>query len=316
MTLHITARCNFRCRYCYAAPHEGGDMSWETARAAVHLAIAATRREDAQASRGVIFFGGEPLLRRDLIRQVIDYCRAETRRSGQLFHFKLTTNGSLLDEDFLCDELTSEIFIALSHDGLLEAHDAHRVDANGMATYERLRSRIELLLRWKPYSPVMLVVTPETVHYYAGSVQHLFRCGFRYLICSLNYGAQWSPSSLDELERQYRQLSTWYEEQTRREEKFYFSPLDTKIAAHIFPGSCRRERCELGARRFRWRHRDGCFPAFNSLATVVHQLTRLGMCVAESTRRGVGLCLKKTMPRRNPAVNAPYGSAAITSAAV
>jgi len=249
LTLHVTARCNFRCRYCYAAPHEGGDMSWETARAAVDLAIAATRCEDPQASLGVIFFGGEPLLRRDLIRQVIEYCHAETRRSGQLFHFKLTTNGSLLDEEFLRDELTSEVFVALSHDGLPEAHDAHRVDANGMATYERLRPRVEALLRWRPYAPVMLVVTPETVRYYAGSVQHLFRCGFHYLICSLNYGADWSQASLDELKRQYRQLASWYEEQTRREEKFYFSPLDTKIAAHIFPGSCRRERCELGARQ-------------------------------------------------------------------
>jgi uncharacterized protein len=247
LTLHVTARCNFRCRYCYAAPHEGGDMSWETARAAVDLAVASNRQESPQASLGIIFFGGEPLLQRELIRRVVAYCRAETRQTGQLFHFKLTTNGSLLDEEFLSDELTSEVFVALSHDGLPDAHDTHRVDSGEHGTFTRLRPRISLLLRWKPYAPVMLVTTHETVQHYAGSVRYLFACGFRYLLCSLNYAVEWPRAALGELERQYRKLSGWYEEQTRREEKFYFSPFDTKMAAHIFPGSCRRERCELGA---------------------------------------------------------------------
>ena len=246
LTLHLTARCNFRCRYCYAAPHEGGDMTWETARAAVDLAVAEERRKNPEGSLGIIFFGGEPLLRRKLIVRTILYCREIGRRTGQLFHFKITTNGRLLDESFLRDDPTAEVFVALSHDGVAQAHDAHRVDAAGRSTFAGLRPAIDLLLRWKPYAPVMLVTTPETVRHYADSVQFLFECGFHYLICSLNYGAEWQPRELDELKRQYRKLGDWYERATRREEKFYFSPFDTKIASHVFPGSCRRERCELG----------------------------------------------------------------------
>ncbi len=46
LTLHLTARCNFRCRYCYAAPHAGGDMTAETLRTALDLASETCRRED------------------------------------------------------------------------------------------------------------------------------------------------------------------------------------------------------------------------------------------------------------------------------
>jgi uncharacterized protein len=95
----------------------------------------------------------------------------------------------------------------------------------------------------------MLVTTPATVAHYADSVQYLASRGFRYLICSLDYSARWTPRDLKQLERQYERLSAWYIEETRNEKKFYFSPFDVKIASHVYPGSCRAERCELGKRQ-------------------------------------------------------------------
>ena len=65
LTLHLTGACNFRCRYCYASPHAGGDMSLETAKAAIGLAL--NDRQTSGQSLGIIFLGGEPLLRRNLI---------------------------------------------------------------------------------------------------------------------------------------------------------------------------------------------------------------------------------------------------------
>ncbi len=224
-------------------------MTADTASAAVDLAIRLSSQQSQEQSLGVIFFGGEPLLNLDIIRETIRYCREIESRTGQLFHFKLTTNGSLLDKSFLTDPLTKDVFVALSHDGIQAAHDTHRVDASGSGTFERLRPVIDLLLTHKPYTPVMFVTTPETVSWYAESIRFLFTCGFRYLICSLNYGTAWPRRALKELGRQYEELADWYEKQTIQEEKFYFSPFDVKIATHIFPGSCRKERCELGRKQ-------------------------------------------------------------------
>jgi len=249
LTLHLTGRCNLRCRYCYAMPHGGGDMSFETVKAAIRHALSEVDRENPGQSLGVIFFGGEPLLMRDLIAKTVRHCRGIEAETGQLFHFKITTNGLLLDEEFLTGPDTGEIFVALSHDGVQAVQDAHRIDVNGSGTFDRLSPVIDLLLKHKPYAPVMLVVNPESVQHYAESVQYLFSRGFHYLICSLNYGGAWDDRTMAELKRQYKLLAKWYEQETLREEKFYFSPFEVKIASHVYPGSCKKERCELGKRQ-------------------------------------------------------------------
>jgi uncharacterized protein len=246
LTLHLTARCNMRCRYCYAAPHDGGDMSFETAEAAIRIGIDRLRRTNSDQSLGVIFFGGEPLLMRELIERIVRHCREIERVTGQMFHHKITTNGTLLDEGFLTSPATRDVFVALSHDGIQPAHDANRVDAAGAGTFERLDAKIDLLLKHKPYAPVMMVVRPNTVRYFAESVIYLYGRGFKYLISSLDYSADWSERDMRDLGKQYRRLADWYYRETMDEAKFYFSPFEVKIASHVFPGSCRAERCELG----------------------------------------------------------------------
>jgi len=248
VTLHLTSRCNFRCRYCYAS-RGTADMTPEIAEAAVRLAVENSGRKNDDQSIGIIFFGGEPLLRRDLIEHTVRYCRSLTASSGQQFYFKITTNGSLLDESFLTSDLTSEIFVALSHDGVAAAHDMNRVDEGGQPTHARLERKILLLLEHRPYAPAMLVTTPQSVAHYADSVEYLYRAGFHYLICSLNYGCDWSMRDLKELRFQYDRLADWYVRETCAEQKFYFSPFEVKITSHIYPGSCERERCELGKRQ-------------------------------------------------------------------
>ncbi len=69
-----------------------------------------TRKSFLDQSVGLVFFGGEPLLKRDVIAEVVRYCRSF---EGQDFHFKMTTNGTLLDESFLTDADTSDVFVAL-----------------------------------------------------------------------------------------------------------------------------------------------------------------------------------------------------------
>jgi uncharacterized protein len=249
LTLHLTARCNLNCRYCYAAPHQGGEMSLEVAQRAIAIGIQDNQRRNSDQSLGVIFFGGEPLLRREFIHEIVRYCLGLESTTGQSFYFKITTNGLLLDEAFLTDPETAPIFVAISHDGVKRAHDAQRVDSAGHGSFDRLTTVIPLLLKHKPYAPVLIVVTPDTLPYYAESIDYLFNQGFHYLISSLDYGAEWHVASVKELRRQYENLADWYYEKTRQEKKFYFSPFEVKIASHVFPGSCMRDRCELGLRQ-------------------------------------------------------------------
>ena len=79
-TLHLTDRCNLACTYCYV--HKGKtDMSLDTAKRVVDMAAA------EGGHHGIVFFGGEPLLCRDLMEQIVDYAEGKTREGGVFFHF-------------------------------------------------------------------------------------------------------------------------------------------------------------------------------------------------------------------------------------
>ncbi len=241
-TLHVTDACNMACRYCYVK-QDTHRMTAGTARAAVDLAA-----ETAGAS-GIIFFGGEPLFCRDLICETVAYAESVQRQGNVRFHFKITTNGLLLDEEFLRYSVEHEVFIALSHDGVRPAHDANRVLPDGRGTFDRLEQAAADLLRYRPYAPVLMTVAPDTVGYYADSVSHLYDIGFRYIICSLDHAGAWTDDTMKTLEKQYRLLASFYRKRTLNEDKFYLSPFEVKIASHIHGDAYCAERCELGRKQ-------------------------------------------------------------------
>ena len=240
-TLHLTDACNMSCKYCYVR-QDNRVMSLNTALTAVDAA-AKTRRHC-----GIIFFGGEPLLHKDLIWETVDYANFIQSRSDVRFHYKVTTNGLLLDDEFLRRSLENELFIAMSHDGVKKAHDKNRVDKSGEGTFSRLEPVAQALLESRPYAPVLMTVDPSTVKFYTESVEYLFQKGFQYIICSLNYAGSWNNAALKELEKQYRLLAKLYEKWTLAEEKFYLSPFETKILSNIRCG-CHEDRCELGKKQ-------------------------------------------------------------------
>jgi uncharacterized protein len=244
LTLHLTQSCNMRCTYCYAPPRNGQGMSLETGRKA--LEFVAGRNEDAC---GIVFFGGEPLLHKDLIRQIVGAARQmEKERKGR-FHFKLTTNGLLLDEEFLKFSLEEDVLIAMSLDGVREAHDRHRRLPDGSPSFDRLLPKLRMLLAARPYAGVLMTVNPDTVGLYSESVAFLMEEHCRYLIVSLNYAGDWTEDALEELRRQCERLGDMYIEWTRQGRKFYLSPFEVKISSHIQGDQACKEHCELGIRQ-------------------------------------------------------------------
>ncbi len=176
-------------------------------------------------SCGIVFFGGEPLLYKGLIRELVACGREMERYRAGRFHFKVTTNGTLLDAEFLEFALREDVFVALSFDGTQAAHDAHRRTAGGGGTFELLLPRLRLLLAARPYSSVLMVVNPDTVAHLTESVDFLLEEGARYLIVSLNHAGPWTEEALEVLREEYEKLARRYVGWTRAGRKFYLSPL-------------------------------------------------------------------------------------------
>ncbi len=245
LTLHLTTACNMRCDYCYAPPRDGASMSPGVARQALDLGT----RLNGGASCGVVFFGGEPLLHRALIYGLVGEARELERRRTGRFHFKVTTNGLLLGEEFLDFSVRENLLVAMSFDGTAAAHDAHRRLRSGEASHALLLKRLRLLLAARPYSCILMVINPDTAQHLADSVSLLLDEGARYLLISLNYAAGWTEHDFLVLRGQLERLASLYISWTKAGRKFYLSPFEVKLSSHINRHCFRRERCELARRQ-------------------------------------------------------------------
>jgi len=234
-----------KCDYCYApAANKRMDMTAEIAEKAVMLASSFS-----PANTGIIFFGGEPLMKKDLIRHTVNFCREYEKETGTDFHFKITTNGLLMDQEFLEWARGNRVMLALSIDGVQESHDRHRKSIRGNGTFSKIADKIDLMLSYQPYAYAFMTITPETVRNYKDSVQFLFESGFRYIIASLDYSGAWNQESLKELASQYRKLGVLYEGLILKEEKIYFSPFEKKLASHIQGKDTLCQQCHLGVKQ-------------------------------------------------------------------
>jgi uncharacterized protein len=246
VTWHLTHNCNLRCRYCYTGAKFGSGMTAEVADAAVRFSLAEAQRTGARHLE-TVFFGGEPLLRLDLLCGVADRIRAA---APFRVSFKTSTNGTLLDAAAVRALAERDVYVSLSLDGEPETQDSERPDALGRGTSVRLSEAIDLLLDWNPCAAVNCVVTPRTAGRVDSSVRWLRERGFRYISTALDTGAPWTARDLAILRRAYRRLADWYAAQTLAGDRFYLSAFDEKIRTHTKAPLDRAERCSIGWRQF------------------------------------------------------------------
>ncbi len=241
ITLHLTNRCNLACKYCYVDKKYPTDMTLDIAKQAIDMGVLSSKDQ-----MGISFFGGEPLIKKELIKEIVAYCEQIAEKKEIIFKYNLTTNGILLDEPFVFYAKEKKISIAISHDGIKEAHNTNRMDAGGNGSFDKVDDNCEVLLKHQPYASVILVITPNTVGSLYKGIVHLFNKGFRDLLVSFDYGAKWDEKSMKGLENQYNRLSTLYYQKSIENHKFYLEPFETKMASYIDNQRFKATRCILG----------------------------------------------------------------------
>lgn len=137
LCLHIAHDCNLACRYCFAGEGEyKGDrslMSLEVGKKALDFLV---ENSGSRRNLEVDFFGGEPLLNFDVVKQLVAYGRELEKTKDKHFRFTLTTNGVLLNDDIIAFANKEMDNIVLSIDGRKEVHDHMRPFKNGTGSYD------------------------------------------------------------------------------------------------------------------------------------------------------------------------------------
>ena len=137
LCLHIAHDCNLACRYCFAEEGEYHGrralMSFEVGKKALDFLIA---NSGNRRNLEVDFFGGEPLMNWDVVKQLVEYGRSKEEEYNKKFRFTLTTNGVLLNDEVMefCNREMGNVVLSL--DGRPEVNDKMRPFRNGKGSYE------------------------------------------------------------------------------------------------------------------------------------------------------------------------------------
>ncbi|MGM9637249.1 MAG: thioether cross-link-forming SCIFF peptide maturase [Eubacteriales bacterium] len=139
LCLHVAHTCNLNCEYCFAAQgkYHGQNalMPFEVGKQALDFLIA---NSGSRTNLEVDFFGGEPLMNFDVVKQLVAYARSIEKEKGKNFRFTLTTNGILIDDDVIdfCNKECHNVVLSL--DGRPEVHDRLRRTPGGKGSYETI----------------------------------------------------------------------------------------------------------------------------------------------------------------------------------
>ena len=161
--LGVTHDCNLACRYCFVDLEScGRDMTSAIARQGIDRLVEASGERNRLQ---IIFFGGEPLLRMDLIREVVTYCRRLERDSEKRFAFNLTTNGLLLSDALFQELRELGVMVMVSLDGTREAHDRFRCTPEGEPTWDRIVANLRSIPDFGRQIAVRATLTAESSDY-------------------------------------------------------------------------------------------------------------------------------------------------------
>lgn len=146
LCLHVAHDCNLKCRYCFAEEGEYHGkrslMSAEVGKKAIDFIIANSGK---RRNLEVDFFGGEPLMNFDVVKEVVAYGREQEKIYDKNFRFTITTNGILLDDDkqkYINENMHN---VVLSLDGRKEINDFMRPKAGGQGSYDTIVPKFQKL---------------------------------------------------------------------------------------------------------------------------------------------------------------------------
>ena len=146
LCLHIAHDCNLACKYCFAEEGEYHGrralMSYEVGKKALDFLIASSGN---RRNLEVDFFGGEPLMNWQVVKDLVAYGREQEKIHNKHFRFTVTTNGVLLNDeiqDFINKEMDN---VVLSLDGRKEINDNMRPFRNGKGSYDLIVPKFQKL---------------------------------------------------------------------------------------------------------------------------------------------------------------------------
>ena len=243
LCIHIAHSCNLNCAYCFASQgkYQGQRalMSLEVGKRALDFLI---ENSGTRHNLEVDFFGGEPLMNFQVVKDMVAYARQREKETGKNFRFTLTTNGMLIDDDVIRFANKEMSNVVLSLDGRKEVHDRFRVDYAGKGSWEQIVPKFQKLVEARGGKNYYMRGTfthanPDFLE----DIKTMLDLGFTELsmepvVCAPEDPSALTPADLEIVKDQYEKLAELMKER-RKEGKpftFYHYMIDLKGGPCIY----------------------------------------------------------------------------------
>ena len=203
MELILTSDCNLRCTYCFEKNKQALDMPDEVALRAVDFLL---DNSGPLKEVGILLFGGEPMLRMDLIEKVHAYGTTRAATVGKTINWSMTTNGTLMDQDRAEWLSRHAVRYLLSMDGGRQDHDRYRHFPDGRGTFDFLIGLLPTMNRFQPWMGVKMSVVPQALPTLRAGIEELYRTGINQFLVGYAHGVPWTDHDVAEYEVASREL--------------------------------------------------------------------------------------------------------------
>ena len=230
LCLHVSHDCNLKCKYCFASQGDfGGEkemMSFEVGKKAIDYLIA---NSGNRRNLEIDFFGGEPLMNFDVVKELVAYGRKVEKENGKNIRFTITTNGVLLDDDKI-DYINEHMHnVVLSLDGRKEINDNMRPTVNDKGSYDVIMPKFKKLVDKRPknkYYYIRGTFTRDNLDF-SEDVLHFANEGFKLTSVEPVVGDESNPYALreedmDKVFAEYEKLAKQYAKRKLDGEDFTF----------------------------------------------------------------------------------------------
>ena len=229
LCLHICHDCNLRCKYCFASTGSFGGhrtmMDAETGKKAIDFLI---EKSAGRRNLEVDFFGGEPLMNFEVVKQIVEYARIREKEANKNIRFTITTNALLLNEDnkeYINKNMHN---VVLSIDGRKETNDRMRSRVDGSGCYDSILPKIKDMADSRDQNNYYVrgTFTRENLDF-SEDVLHLADEGFKQIsvepvVAAKDSGYDIREQDLDKLFSEYEHLASEYVKRGKTNEAFNF----------------------------------------------------------------------------------------------
>lgn len=244
-TIYMTTKCNFSCSYCYERFNSNISLNKDKMIEIIDFIFQYDKKHKIEIS----FLGGEPLLEKELIIESVNYIKE--KYSNRITDYYITTNGSLIDDEFIDFMYKNKFQVRISFDGCKRAHVLNRHFLNNSFSYEYLLNNILKVNNNGINCTIRMTVSSNTLKYAYESIVFLVNKGLKKISFIPDINMKITEDLLEEFKTQIHKISNFYMYKLKFNDKFILDQIDGKFLQMFCDYGTGFRMCNAGMSNFK-----------------------------------------------------------------